>query len=102
LHLRAEITSGTEKLSPGQFVEAVIGLGGEAQYFSVPKSALSRQGAETMVFVQTKTGFSPVKVKVISEQGGDAVVDAKLKGNEKIAITGIAAIKGAWLGLGGE
>ena len=102
LHLRAEITSGTEKLSPGQFVEAVIGLGGEAQYFSIPKSALSRQGAEAVVFVQTKNGFSPVKVKVISEQGGDAVVDAKLKGDEKIAITGISAIKGAWLGLGGE
>ncbi len=102
LHLRAEITSGTEKLSPGQFVEAVIGLGGETQYFSVPKSALSRQGADTMVFVQTRNGFSPVKVKVISEQGADAVVDAKLKGEEKIAITGISAIKGAWLGLGGE
>jgi hypothetical protein len=55
-----------------------------------------------MVFVQTKNGFSPVKVKVISEQGADAVVDAKLKGDEKIAITGISAIKGAWLGLGGE
>lgn len=102
LHLRAEIIGGAEKLSPGQFVEAVIGLGGAAQYFSVPKSALSRQGAETMVFVQTKNGFSPVKVKVISEQGADAVVDATFKGNEKIAITGVTAIKGAWLGLGGE
>jgi len=102
LHLRAEINKGADKLSPGQFVEAVIGLGGEVQYFSIPKSALSRQGAETMVFVQTRNGFSPVKVKVISEQGSDAMVDAKFKGDEKIAITGISAIKGAWLGLGGE
>jgi RND family efflux transporter MFP subunit len=102
MHLRAEITSGTEKLSPGQFVEAVIGLGGETQYYSVPKSALSRQGAETIIFVQIKNGFRPVKVKVISEQSSDAVVDAKFKGDEKIAITGISAIKGAWLGLGGE
>lgn len=102
LHLRAEITSGTEKLSPGQFVEAVIGLGGEKQYFSVPKSALSRQGAETMIFIQTSAGFSPLKVKVISEQGTDAVIDASLKGHENIAVTGIAAIKGAWLGLGGK
>ncbi len=102
LHLRAEITKGVEKLSPGQFVEAVIGLGGEEQYFSVPKSALSRQGPETMIFVQTKNGFSPVKVKVISEQGSDAIIDAKFKGDEKVAITGISAIKGAWLGLGGE
>lgn len=102
LHLRAEISKGADKLSPGQFVEAVISLGGEAEYFSVPKSALSRQGPDTLVFVQTKTGFRPLKVKVISEQGSDAVVDAQFKGDEKIAVTGISAIKGAWLGLGGE
>ena len=80
----------------------MISLGGEVQYFIVPKSALSRQGPDTLLFVQTKTGFSPLKVKVISEQGSDAVVDAKFKGDEKIAVTGISAIKGAWLGLGGE
>jgi len=102
LHLRAEITKGAEKLSPGQFVEAVISLGGDVQYFSVPKTALARQGAEAIVFVQTKNGFAPLKVKVISEQGEEAVVDAAFKGGEKIAVTGISAIKGAWLGLGGE
>ena len=102
LHLRAEITTGAEKLSPGQIVEAEISLGGQAQHFSVPKSALARQGAAAVVFVQSSAGFSPLKVKVISEHGDEAIVDAAFKGNEKIAVTGIAAIKGAWLGLGGE
>jgi hypothetical protein len=102
LHLRAEITKGAEKLSPGQFVEAAIGLGTDIQHYSVPKSALARQGADTLVFVQNKTGFSPVNVRVISEQGDEAVIDAAFKGNEKIAVTGIASIKGAWLGLGAE
>lgn len=102
LHLRAEITKGAEKLSPGQFVEAEISLGGQSQHFSVPKSALARQGAEAVVFVQTKAGFKPLKVKVISEQGDEAIVDAVFNGTEKVAVTGISAIKGAWLGLGGE
>jgi RND family efflux transporter MFP subunit len=102
LHLRAEITKGAEKLSPGQFVEAEISLGGQAQYFSVPKSALARQGTNALVFAQTKTGFKPIKVTIISEQGDDAVVDAPFVGTEKIAVTGIAAIKGTWLGLGAE
>ncbi len=102
LHLRAEITKGAEKLSPGQFVEAEISLGGQTQHFSVPKSALARQGAEAIVFVQTKAGFSPIKVKVISEQGDEAIVDAAFNGSEKVAVTGITAIKGALLGLGGE
>ncbi len=102
LHLRAEITTGAEKLSPGQFVEAQINLGGEGRYFSIPKSALARQGAESVVFVQRRGGFAAMSVKVISEQGEEAVVDGKFTGKEKIAVTGIAAIKGAWLGLGAE
>ncbi len=102
LHLRAEITDGAEKLSPGQFVEALIQIGGVGQYFSMPKSALARQGADTVVFVQRPGGFAAMPVKVISEQGEEAVVDGKFTGKEKIAVTGIAAIKGAWIGLGAE
>lgn len=102
LHLRAEITQGAEKLSPGQMVEADINLGGQSQYFSVPKAALARQGLDAWVFVQVKNGFKPLKVKVISEQGDEVVVDADFKGNEKVAVSGITAIKGTWLGLGGE
>jgi len=102
LHLRAEITKGAEKLSPGQFVEAEINLGDQSKHFSVPKSALARQGSNAVVFVQTQTGFRPTKVTVISEQGDEAVVDASFIGAEKIAVTGISAIKGTWLGLGGE
>lgn len=102
VRLRAEITQGDEKLSPGQMVEAEISLGPQVQHFSVPKSALARQGAESLVFVQTKTGFHPLKVKVIFEQGDEAVVDADFKGGERIAVSGISAIKGTWLGLGSE
>lgn len=102
LHLRAVITQGAEKLSPGQIVEAEISLGAQSQHFSVPKSALARQGADALVFVQTKSGFHPLKVKVIFEQGDEAVVDANFTGNEKIAVSGLSAIKGTWLGLGGE
>ncbi|PKO47950.1 MAG: efflux RND transporter periplasmic adaptor subunit [Betaproteobacteria bacterium HGW-Betaproteobacteria-22] len=102
LHLRAEITQGAEKLSPGQFVEAEISLGGQAHQYSVPRSALARKGAEAWVFVQSKSGFEPMQVSVISEQGDEVIVDAQLGGSEKIAVTGISALKGAWLGLGGE
>jgi len=102
MHLRAEITQGSEKLSPGQMVEAEISLGAQAQHFSVPKSALARQGSEALVFIQTKTGFHPLIVKVIFEQGDEAVVDAGFKGDERIAVSGLSAIKGTWLGLGGE
>jgi RND family efflux transporter MFP subunit len=102
LHLRAEITKGTENLSPGQFVETHIHLDAQASHFSVPKSALVRQGADTYVFVQNAKGFKAIKVTVISEQSEDAVIDGSLTGKEKVAISGVSAIKGAWLGLGLE
>jgi membrane fusion protein, heavy metal efflux system len=102
LHLRAEISQGAEHLSPGQFVEAQINLSKTTPQFSVPKSALVRQGTETFIFVQNAKGFTPINIHIIAEQGEDAVVDGQLKGNEKVAISGVSAIKGAWLGLGAE
>ena len=102
LHLRAEITQNVESLSPGQFVEAQINASDATPKFSVPKSALVRQGAETLVFVQTRQGFTPLHIRIIAEQGEDAVVDGQFKGNERVAISGVSAIKGAWLGLGAE
>ncbi len=102
MHLRAQITEGAESLFPGQMVEAEISLGPQKSSFSIAKSALARQGNEAVVFVQTKTGFHPLKVKVIFEQGDEAVVNAEFKGDERIAVSGISAIKGTWLGLGAE
>lgn len=102
LHLRAEITEGAEKLSPGQFVEAQINADATAAKLSVPKSALVRQGADTFVFVKSAKGFQAVKINILAEQGDEAMVDGKFKGDEKVAITGVSAIKGAWLGIGAE
>ena len=107
LHLRAEINQGAERLSPGQFVEAEIQLQSSslqnvATHFSLPKSALVRQGKDSWVFVQTKQGFQPLQVKVLGEQGDEVVLDALLQGNESIATTGTAVLKGMWLGIGAD
>lgn len=107
LHLRAEINQGAERLSPGQFVEAEIQLQDNqaqatAAHFSLPKTALVRQGKDSWVFVQTKQGFQPLQVKVLGEQGDEVVLDAPLQGHESIATTGTAVLKGMWLGIGAD
>jgi membrane fusion protein, heavy metal efflux system len=102
MHVRAEIKQGTENLALGQFVEAEIQTDVLANQFNVPRSALARNGQENFVFKKVKNGFESVAVKVISEQGELAVVEAALKDSDKIAISGIAALKGSMLGLGGE
>jgi membrane fusion protein, heavy metal efflux system len=109
LHLRAEITQGAERLSPGQFVEAEIQLGTQtgndkkpAHSFSLPKSALVRQGQQSWIFVQTAKGFRPLAVKVLGEQADEVLVSAELTGKEAIASAGTTTLKGMWLGIGAE
>jgi membrane fusion protein, heavy metal efflux system len=102
MHVRAEIRQGAENLALGQFVEAQIETGAKANQFTVPRSALARNGKDNFIFKQTQTGFESVAVKLISEQGTQAMIEAPLNDKEIIAVTGIAALKGSWLGLGGE
>jgi len=102
MHIRAEIKQGAEHLALGQFVETKIQTGVQANQYSIPRTALARNGQANFVFKQVKSGFESVPVKLISEQGSTATIEAPLKENETIAVSGIAALKGSWLGLGGE
>lgn len=105
VHMRAEVESGMEKLSPGQFVEVQLvemGYGQGGNRYSVPRPAVTRSGPDNYVFVQTLQGFEARKIEVVSEQADEIVISGKFVGNEKVATSGLAAIKGAWSGLGGE
>lgn len=102
MHVRAEITRNAERLSPGQFVEAEIAATTGSRQFSLPKHAVVRSGTNSYVFVQTAQGFVPTRVVVLAEQTDKAVITGELTGAEKVAVTGTAAIKAAWVGVGGE
>jgi RND family efflux transporter MFP subunit len=103
MHVRAEVTRNSDRLSPGQFVEAEIAsqavAGGQ---FSVPKKSVVRSGLGSFVFVQHAQGFLPTKVTVASEQADRVIVSGGLSGTEKVAVSGTVAIKAAWVGTGGE
>jgi cobalt-zinc-cadmium efflux system membrane fusion protein len=102
VHLRAEITAGAEKLAPGQFVETELLAEASSKQFSVPKAAVVRSGQKSYLFVRTAQGFIAQPVTLVSEQAEHAVVMGNLSGKEKVAVTGTAAIKAAWSGIGGE
>lgn len=102
VHLRAEIVSGADKLSPGQFVEAALISDTSSNQFTVAKSAVIRSGQKSYVFVQTAKGFTAEPVTLVREQANNAVIKGELTGSEKVAVSGTAAIKAAWSGIGGE
>lgn len=108
LLVRADITSNTEQLSPGQLVEAEVVVrfdqsdDEKIDYFLVSKNALVRQGSDNYIFVQTTKGFNPTKVNIISERGQKVVIgssDNRLIGKEHVAVSGSIALKAAWLAL---
>lgn len=100
--IRGEVTQGMDSIRPGQYLETKFTTQDNASIqYSIPSEALVRSGNQTMVFVANDKGFQLLPVRLLSQQDTNAIISGDLTGNEHIAITGIAAIKGAFQGLGG-
>ena len=83
-------------------VEAQIApSAGNRSEWRVRSGAMVRRGPDAYVFVQTDSGFVATPVKVREELPAFAVVSGSFRGDERIAVRGVAALKGAWQGLGG-
>lgn len=105
IQVRASITQGADQLSVGQMVDVALvenTTPGNHASFTVPRSAVARQGEHAMIFAQHPQGVAVIPVKVLLEQNQQLTIQANLQGNETIALQGVAALKGHWLGLGGE
>ena len=63
-------------------------------------AALARRGAASYVFVRNAQGFEAVPVQAGAAAGELVWVRGALKDGAPVAMRGVAAIKGAWSGLG--
>ena len=106
VQLRAELTGREDCLRINQFVQVrwqgAVGRSGTAAALSVPSAAVVQHGGQTYVFVRQPHGFRAVAVK--TGMGGDreTPILSGLKAGDEVAVKGVVAIKGAWLGLGPE
>jgi RND family efflux transporter MFP subunit len=101
--LRALINKGAANLRPGQFVEATIATAGDAMgQWSIPNGALAHIGNKVVIFIETAKGFRSETVAVLHEGADNSVVTGKLKGDEKIAVRGVSALKASLMGIGGQ
>ena len=69
---------------------------------SVPAAAVVQQGGRHYVFVRQPPGFRAVAVTTGPGGGSEVLITSGLKAGDEVAVKGVAAIKGAWLGLGAE
>jgi RND family efflux transporter MFP subunit len=103
--VRAELLGLEDCLRVNQFVLTHpqgkgAGTSASTAVFNVPSSAVLQQGGQSYVFVRDPKGFRAVPVKTSSGGGTDTSVLSGLKAGDEVAVRGVAAIKGAWLGLG--
>jgi RND family efflux transporter MFP subunit len=100
--VRALILHGSDNLRAGQFVEATIetGSNGMSQW-NIPNSAIARLAGRAVVYVANEKGFRTQSVTVVSEGAQSSVITGQLKGDERIAVQGVSALKSASMGIGG-
>jgi RND family efflux transporter MFP subunit len=103
VQLRAELAGTEDCLRINQFVQLRWqGNAATAGAVSVPAAAVVQQGGHRYVFVRAAQGWRAVAVTLGPGGGSDLLVTAGLRAGDEVAVAGVAAIKGAWLGLGAE
>lgn len=102
LRLRAELPYRVACVRPYQFVQVDVKPKDAPTSYAwrVPAGAVTRHLSRTWIFVAVPEGFLPVAVLVLEESAQSVRIAAPVDPAAKIAVKGIAAIKGAWLGLG--
>lgn len=95
--LRASLEGGQGALLPGQFVTMELMPEKTPGSWDVPLSAIAYDGDYAVVFVRTAKGFDARPVKVQASAAQRLRILGALQPNEKIATSGIVALKGAWL-----
>ena len=99
--VRASLPGADKCLKPGQYIEATISnktppISG----WSLPSTALVRNGSNEFVFVRNAEGVQAMPVTVVSRAIDQVIVQGALAAKQSIAVQGLASLKGMWLGLG--
>ena len=102
VQLRAEPQGQDNCLSIGQFVQLRWQGAASAAVLSVPGAAVAQHAGRHYVFVREAGGFRPVAVNLGAGGGESVTVTSGLQPGQVVAVRGVAAIKGAWLGLGSQ
>lgn len=100
--VRAEMPQAAQCLRPNQYIDAVVTTRGERGGLSVPSAALLRMDAGDYLMLREADGVRPVRVTVLSRGAERSVVRTSLRPGSEVAVQGMVALKGMWMGLGAQ
>lgn len=99
--VRASIPDAANCLSPNQFVEVQVApQPSSTDILAVARTAVIQNAGSNYVFVRQADGLRVVTVTVERRTSSHAWVRGSLRAGDEVAVSGLAAIKGLWLGLG--
>ena len=96
--IRAVIDNTESLLRAGQFLSArILALASdEGAVFSVPNSAVVRNGDKSIVFVRTVDGFAVHAIEILADDGLLTYVNSDIDESSEVALGGVAALKSIW------
>jgi len=109
--IRGELGQPSSCLSANQYVGTTLYVErGVGESWAVPSASIVRHEGMHWIFVRTANGFTALPVTVVSSADGvvrirpepSANAASALASRTRIAVSGIAALKGALLGIGRE
>ena len=98
--VRAVMDNGASGLRAGESVVVEFPTAEAKDSWDVPLSAVVHDGDKAFIFVRTPPGFEARPVVVVAQAGQRLQLSGSLKAGEQIAVSGVVALKGAWMGAG--
>lgn len=95
--LRAAVEGNSGQLRPGEFVTVELPVGAVQGSWDIPLPSVVHDANQAYVFVRNSDGFEARPVKIAGSAGQRMRVQGPLKAGEQIAVSGVVALKGAWL-----
>ena len=95
--LRAAVEGKAGQVRPGEFVTVELPVAAKQGSWDVPLSAVAHDGDQAYLFIRTPDGFEAKPVQVTARAGQRVRVQGPVKAGEQVAVSGVVALKGAWL-----
>ena len=95
--MRALVQGKTGQVRPGELLTVELPAATSAGGWDLPLSAVAHDGKQAFVFVRTSDGFEARPVKLSASAGQRVRVQGPVKAGEQVAVSGVVALKGAWL-----
>ena len=95
--MRAVVQGKTGLVRPGELLSVELPVATMAGAWDLPLAAVAHEGDQAYVFVRTPDGFEARPVKVSASSGQRVRVQGLVKAGEQVAVSGVVALKGAWL-----